>query len=102
MSSPSSVPPTSTTQSFPTPVTSPGKVGREAGELGGDAPVGLTATNDADALIALRPDCVVYSASGPERDAAAVPDYARLLSAGINVVATTSTRLVYPTVFEAV
>lgn len=83
-------------------VHSPDKVGRDAGELAGGAPIGVTATNDAEALIALAPDCVVYSASGPERDAAAVPDYERLLAAGINVVATTSTRLVYPPVFEAV
>jgi hypothetical protein len=49
----------------------------------------VAATDDAGALIDLRPDCVVYSASGPERDAAAVTDYERLLSAGINVVTTT-------------
>lgn len=72
------------------------KVGKDAGELAGGAPLGVTATNDADALVALRPDCVVYAASGPERDAAAVPDYLRLLEAGINVVSTTSTSLVYP------
>ena len=42
------------------------------------------------------PDCVVYAASGPERDAGAVPDYLRLLEAGINVVSTSSTSLVYP------
>ncbi|OBI36747.1 dihydrodipicolinate reductase, partial [Mycobacterium colombiense] len=52
--------------------------------------------NDADALIALAPDCVVYAASGPDRDGAAVPDYVRLLTAGINVVSTSSTSLVYP------
>jgi len=39
---------------------------------------------------------VVYAASGPERDGAAVPDYLRLLQAGINVVSTSSTSLVYP------
>src|SRR5262249_15625235 len=72
------------------------KVGRDAGELAGGAPVGVAATNDADALIALRPDCVVYAAAGPERDAGAVPDYVRLLEAGINVVSTTSTSLIYP------
>ncbi len=72
------------------------KVGEDAGELAGGEPMGLAATNDADALIALRPDCVVYAASGPERDAGAVPDYVRLLEAGINVVSTTSTSLVYP------
>jgi 2,4-diaminopentanoate dehydrogenase len=72
------------------------KVGKDAGELAGGEPMGVTATNGADALIALRPDCVVYAASGPERDAGAVPDYLRLLEAGINVVSTTSTSLVYP------
>ena len=56
----------------------------------------MAATNDADALIALAPDAVVYAASGPERDGAAVPDYLRLLEAGINVVSTSSTSLVYP------
>jgi 2,4-diaminopentanoate dehydrogenase len=72
------------------------KVGKDAGELAGGEPMGVTATNGADALIALRPDCVVYAASGPERDAGAVPDYLRLLEAGINVVSTPSTSLVYP------
>jgi 2,4-diaminopentanoate dehydrogenase len=77
-------------------VHSPEKVGRDVGELAGGVPMGVAATNDAEALIALRPDCVVYAASGPERDAGAVPDYLRLLDAGINVVSTTSTSLVYP------
>jgi hypothetical protein len=77
-------------------VHSPEKDGRDVGELAGGAAIGLAATNDADVLIALEPDCVVYAASGPERDAGAVPDYIRLLEAGINVVSTTSTSLVYP------
>lgn len=72
------------------------KVGRDAGELAGGDPIGVTATDDADALIACKPDCVVYAASGPERDGAAVPDYVRLLTAGINVVSTSSTSLVHP------
>ena len=82
-------------------VHSPEKKGRDAGELAGGAPIGVAASNDADALIALRPDIVVYAASGPERDAGAVPDYLRLLEAGINVVSTTSTSLVYPPVYFA-
>ncbi len=77
-------------------VHSPDKVGRDAGELAGIEPLGVAATNDADALIALAPDAVVYAASGPDRDGAAVPDYLRLLEAGINVVSTSSTSLVYP------
>lgn len=77
-------------------VHSPDKIGKDAGELAGGEPVGVTATDDAEALIGLKPDCVVYAASGPNRDGAAVPDYVRLLAAGINVVSTSSTSLVYP------
>ena len=61
-------------------VHTPEKVGRDAGELAGIAPLGIAATGDADELIALDPDCVVYAASGPERGAGAVPDYERLLA----------------------
>ena len=82
-------------------VHTPEKVGRDVGELAGIDAIGLAATHDADALLALQPDCIVYAASGPERDAAAVPDYVRMLGAGVNVVSTTSTMLVYPPVFEA-
>ncbi len=77
-------------------VHSPEKVGKDAGKLAGIEPQGVAATDDADALIALAPDAVVYAASGPERDGAAVPDYLWLLKAGINVVSTSSTSLVYP------
>jgi hypothetical protein len=72
------------------------KVGKDAGELAGGEPMGVTATNDAAELIALQPDCVVYAASGPDRDAGAIPEYLMLLEAGINVVSTSSTSLVYP------
>lgn len=81
-------------------VHSPEKVGQDAGVLANGVPVGVTATDDVDALIALAPDCVVYGASGPSRDAGAVPDYERLLAAGINVVTTTSTTLVNPAAYE--
>jgi len=81
-------------------VHTPEKVGRDAGELAGIDAIGVPATDDADALLALGADCIVYAASGPERDAAAVPDYVRFLEAGSNVVLTTSTMLVYPPVFE--
>ncbi|WP_137148054.1 dihydrodipicolinate reductase [Mycolicibacterium sp. CR10] len=76
------------------------KDGRDAGDLANGEPIGLKATGDADALIALKPDCVVYAASGPERDALAIPDYVKLLSAGINVVTTSTTRLVNPHAYE--
>ena len=76
------------------------KVGKDAGELANGEPIGLAATNDADALIGMKPDCVVYAASGPERDAIAIPDYVRLLEAGINVVSTSTTRLINPSTYE--
>ena len=76
------------------------KVGKDAGELANGEPIGLAATNDADALIALKPDCVVYAAGGPERDALAIPDYVKLLEAGINVVTTSTTHLVNPPAYE--
>jgi hypothetical protein len=82
-------------------VHTPEKVGQDAGELAGLSPLGVAATGDADALIALAPDCVVYAASGPERGAGAAPDYERLLGAGINLVTTTSTELVYPPAADA-
>jgi hypothetical protein len=76
------------------------KVGKDAGELANGEPIGLATTNDADALIALKPDCVIYAASGPERDALAIPDYVKLLESGINVVTTSTTRLVNPHAYE--
>lgn len=78
----------------------PLKVGRDVGELAGGERVGLPATGDATAVVDLGPDCVVYAASGPERDAGALPDYERFLRAGINVVTTTSTQLVFPPAYD--
>src|SRR5258708_18904759 len=81
-------------------VHSPEKDGKDAGELANGEAIGPAATADADALIGLKPDCVVYAACGPERDALAIPDYVKLLSAGINVVTTSTTRLVNPHAYE--
>ena len=59
------------------------KVGVDAGELAGIDPIGVLATNDVDALLALRPDCVVYNPKWPDID-----ELVRILEAGVNVVAT--------------
>ncbi|HTQ20658.1 dihydrodipicolinate reductase [Mycobacterium sp.] len=61
------------------------KVGRDAGELVGIDPLGVAATNDVDALLALKPDCVVYNPMWFEVD-----EVVRILSAGVNVVTTAS------------
>jgi hypothetical protein len=44
------------------------KVGRDVGELCGLDPVGVTATDDVDVLLALQPDCVVYTPMWPDVD----------------------------------
>ncbi len=62
---------------------SPEKVGRDVGELCGIAPLGITATDDVDALLGLRPDCVVYNPMWLD-----VGELERILSAGVNVEAT--------------
>jgi len=76
------------------------KVGRDVGELAGLAPLGVVATADVDALLALAPDCVCYTASGEARPGEAVDDYCRILEAGINVVTTSVPGLLYPTGFD--
>jgi 2,4-diaminopentanoate dehydrogenase len=81
-------------------VHSPEKVGRDAGELAGGDPVGVTATDDVDAILAEGVDCVVYAAQGPEQDAGSVPDYVRLLAAGVNIVTTSSWALLHPPTYE--
>lgn len=64
---------------------SPDKAGRDAGELAGIEPTGVVATNDIDALLALKPDCVVYNPMWIDVD-----ELVRILSAGVNVVTTAS------------
>ncbi|WP_328362141.1 dihydrodipicolinate reductase [Mycobacterium sp. NBC_00419] len=64
---------------------SPDKTGRDVGELAGIEPLGVTATNDVDALLALKPDCVVYNPMWNDVD-----ELVRILSAGVNVVASAS------------
>lgn len=82
-------------------VSNPEKVGRDAGQLCGvglDAPVetGITAVNDLDAVLATKPDCVVYCAMGDTRLPEAMADVMRILAAGINVVGSSPGLLQYP------
>lgn len=72
------------------------KDGRDAGEIAGIGPIGVIATTDRAALLDLAPDCICYAASGPDRDAAAVPDYEEMLANGCNVVTVSSPGLVFP------
>jgi 2,4-diaminopentanoate dehydrogenase len=61
------------------------KAGRDAGELAGIEPLGVKATNDVDALLALKPDAVVYNPMWIDVD-----ELVRILEAGVNVVASAS------------
>lgn len=64
-------------------VTSPDKVGCDAGDVAGTAPTGVIATDDVDAIAALDADCVFYTPMWAEVDV-----ICRLLESGKNVVAT--------------
>ena len=61
------------------------KAGVDAGTLAGIDPIGVVATQDAEALLALKPDCVSYNGLW-----ANVDDFCRILERGINIVTTSA------------
>lgn len=77
-------------------VHSDAKAGRDAGELCGIGPIGVTATKDADALLALDADCIVYMANSDLRPDGVVDDLCRMLASGFDVVNTSFVPLLYP------
>jgi len=81
-------------------VHSEGKRGRDAGELVGLSRLGVTTTSDVDALLALAPDCVCYTAVGESRPKPCIDDFCRMLAAGIDVVTTSVPGLVHPAGFD--
>jgi hypothetical protein len=73
------------------------KIGVDAGRLCGlDIDTGIVATDDVDALLALRADCVVYTNQAESRPAEAIGELVRFLESGTNVVSTSLVWLVYP------
>ena len=68
-------------------VSSEEKAGRDAGEIAGIAPCGVTARRDWPAAIAAGADAVVYSATADTRPEEAIAEVIACLHAGINVVA---------------
>lgn len=62
-------------------VTNPDKVGKDAGDLVGLPATGIIATNDAEALIAMEADCVLFAGLMQDPDL-----FCRLLRSGKNVV----------------
>jgi 4-hydroxy-tetrahydrodipicolinate reductase len=77
-------------------VHSDAKAGRDAGEICGVGPLGVIATQDADALLASDADCVCYTAHSDVRPDQVVEDLARMLASGKNVVNTSYVPLLFP------
>src|SRR5262249_37261705 len=69
-------------------VSNPDKVGRDAGELARlDQHLGVAATNDVDAILALQPDCIVTTERAADRSLGAMAEMEKRLRAGISGVA---------------
>ena len=66
------------------------KVGKDAGEIAGIAPIGVVATDDIEAIVAMDADCVFYTPIIMDTDTVC-----RLLRSGKNVVTTSG--FFYPT-----
>lgn len=78
-------------------VSNPEKVGCDVGEICGlDTPIGLTATDDVDALIALAPDALVHYGPTAAQADANIDLITRFLRAGIDVCSTAMTPWVWP------
>ncbi|WP_132993072.1 diacylglycerol kinase [Gordonia zhaorongruii] len=78
-------------------VSDPAKVGKDAGRLAGlDRDLGVPATNDRDALLALKPDAIVHTAMTDDRVAESIGDLSAFVAAGINVVSSGPVILQFP------
>lgn len=72
------------------------KEGLDAGDFCDGAKTGVLATRDADALLAMEADCVIYTATADRRPLEAVDDICRILRSGKNVVSSSIVSLVHP------
>jgi len=78
-------------------VSNPDKVGRDAGDICGIGSIGVHATDDVDALIALRPDALVHYGPTAAHAADNIALIGSFLRAGIDVCSTAMTPWVWPT-----
>ena len=77
-------------------VSTPVKVGRDVGEICGVDPVGLAATDDVEALVALDPDALVHYGPTAAHPVDNIRDISAFLRAGIDVCSTAMTPWVWP------
>src|ERR1700712_3370252 len=75
----------------------PAKDGKDAGELAGlGRELGIKATTDKDALIALAPDAIVHTAMTDDRVFESIEDLTSFVAAGINVTSSGPVLLQWP------
>jgi 2,4-diaminopentanoate dehydrogenase len=72
------------------------KEGRDLGDICGIGPIGVAATRDRAAILALDADCVLYMAQGDANPGPAIDDICALLASGKDVVSTAVTSLIHP------
>ena len=77
-------------------VNDPSKNGRDAGEIAGIAPIGVRATTDIDAALAVPADALAHFGPTAALAAQNIDHMSRALRAGKNVVSTAMTPFVYP------
>jgi hypothetical protein len=77
-------------------VSSPGKAGKDAGELCGIDATGVIATDKPEDVLALDADCVSYMGATDFRLPDAIEDMCRILSSGKNLVTTSFVPLIFP------
>jgi hypothetical protein len=77
-------------------VHSPDKEGRDAGELAGLSPLGVSATRDVESALATRPDALFYGVNSDFRPLESMAECRSLLRAGINVVSAGMYGLLHP------
>ena len=77
-------------------VSSPAKVGTDAGALCGRPDVGIAATDDLATVLDAQPDCIAYCATAVRREGEVIADIVGYLEAGINVVTISAIPMVYP------
>ncbi|WP_231513561.1 dihydrodipicolinate reductase [Mycobacterium paragordonae] len=77
-------------------VSSPTKIGADAGRLCGRPDVGIAATADVAAVLNAQPDCIAYCATAVGREEEVIADIVGYLEAGINVVTISAIPMVYP------
>ena len=77
-------------------VSSPEKHGRDAGEIAGIGPIGIRATRDVDAALALDADAVAYFGPTAALAAQNIENMSLAMRAGMDVVSTSMTPFVYP------